>query len=75
MLLAFASTHYQYPPIGYEGVIFISSVCVMLGIGAAVLALALAGSRLMRRQLPKPWNTIVVAILAIVLAITYIQLL
>ena len=75
MLIAFACTHYQYPPIGYEGVIFISSVGVMLAFGSALLSLILAGLLLSRRQPPKPWNAVVVACLSIVLGTTYVWLL
>ena len=74
-MLAFASTHYQYPPIGYEGVIFISSVAVMLAVGSAMLSLALSGLLLIRRQPPRPWNAITVACLSMMLAFTYIWLL
>lgn len=75
VLLAFACTHYQYPPVGYEGVIFISSVAVMLALGAALLSLVLAGLLLFRRQPPKPWDAMVVASLSIGLALTYAWLL
>ena len=75
MLLAFASTHYQYPPIGYEGVIFIGSVGVMLAIGAALLSLLLAGLLLVRRQPQKPWSAIAFSCVSIALAGTYMWLL
>lgn len=73
--LAFCITYYAYPPIGYEGIIFISSVAVVLALGAGLLALVLAGLLLVRRQPPRPWNAIVVACLSLGLAMTYVWLL
>ena len=73
--LAFCITYYEYPPIGYAGIVFVSSVAVVLAIGAGLLAIALAVLILLRRLPAKPWNPIAFASLAIALALAYVWLL
>ena len=36
--LAVSMTYYELPPIGYDGIIFVSSVAVMLAIGSPLLS-------------------------------------
>ena len=75
VVLAFGIAYYDYPPIGIEGRIFISSVAVVLALGAGLLTLVLAGLLLVRRQRPRPWNAVVVACLSVILALVFVWLL
>ena len=71
-ILAFAVTYFGFPPIGFEGMIFISSVAVVLAIGSGVLSLALATIIYLKGSSPKPINPAAISIASIVLAIGYI---
>lgn len=64
--------YYQVPPMGFEGIVFVSSVAVVLALLAGGLSLALAGYLLLRRKPPKPLNAVMVSIIAIVIALSYI---
>ena len=52
--LAVCVSYFSIPPIGYEGRIFLSSVAVVLAIGAGLLSLALAAIIFARKKRPKP---------------------
>jgi len=71
-VIAISVTHFKFPPVGYEGMVFMSSVAVVLAIGAALLSLVLVGSLLIRRKLPHPVNPAVVSLLSLALAFTYV---
>lgn len=65
---AFSVTYFEFPPIGYEGMVFVSSVAVVLTIGAGVLASALVAILFVKRASPKPLNATVISILSLILA-------
>jgi hypothetical protein len=69
---AISVTYFEFPPIGYGGMVFISSVAVVLTIGAALLSLILVVSLLIRRKSPRPINPAVVSVLSLALAFTYV---
>lgn len=71
-IIAVCVTYFGFPPIGYAGMVFISSVAVVLAIGAGGLSLLLAGTLILRRQGPRPVQSIAVSLLGIALAITYV---
>ena len=71
-ILAFSVTYFGFPPIGFEGVIFISSVAVVLAIGSAVLSLILAIILFSKGRSPKPTHATAVSILSLVMAVGYI---
>lgn len=70
--LAICVTYYQFPPIGYEGMIFVSSVAVVLALGAGLISLGLAAILLLLRKSPKPYNAMLIATLAIGMAAGYV---
>ena len=51
---------------------FVSSVAVVLAIGAGLLSLGMAAVLLIRRKPPKPYNAALVSLVAIVMAFAYI---
>lgn len=65
-------TYYEFPPIGYDGIIFVSSVAVMLAIGSALLSLSLAAIHAARGKSPKPVTAAVLSILSLIVAFGYI---
>ena len=71
-LLAISVTYIEFPSIGYEGMVFVSSVAVVLTIGSGVLSLALATILFIKKTSPKPVNATVVSILSIILAFGYV---
>ena len=70
--LAVSITYYEIPPIGYEGMIFVSSVAVVLAIGSALLSLSLAAIHTARRRSPKPVIATVLSVLSLIVAFGYI---
>lgn len=70
--LAFGVTYFGFPPIGFEGMIFISSVAVVLALGSGILSLILAAIIFLKGSAPKPENPMVISIASIVLAMGYI---
>ena len=70
--LAVCMTYYEFPPIGYDGIIFVSSVAVMLAIGSALLSLPLAAIHAARGKSPKPVTAAVLSILSLIVAFGYI---
>ncbi|MBT8433040.1 MAG: hypothetical protein KJN95_00170 [Gammaproteobacteria bacterium] len=71
-MLAVSVTYFEFPPIGYEGMVFVSSVGVVLTIGSAILSLALASILFVKRTSPKPVNATVISILSLILAFGYV---
>ncbi len=71
-MLAVSVTYFEFPPIGYEGMVFVSSVAVVLTIGAGVLSLALALFLFIRKSSPKPVNATFISILSIAIAFGYV---
>lgn len=71
-LLAISVTYFEFPPIGYEGMVFVSSVAVVLTIGSGVLSLVLATILFIKKTSPKPVNATVVSILSIILAFGHV---
>ena len=71
-MLAVSVTYFEFPPIGYEGMVFVSSVAVVLTIGSGVLSLVLAAILFVKRASPKPVNATVVSILSLILAFGYV---
>jgi len=71
-MLAISVTYFEFPPIGYEGMVFVSSVAVVLTIGSGILSLALATILFVKKISPKPVNATVVSILSIILAFGYV---
>jgi len=71
-MLAISVTYFEFPPIGYEGMVFVSSVGVVLTIGSGVLSLVLATILFVKRASPKPVNATVVSILSLILAFGYV---
>ena len=69
---AVSVTYLQFPPIGYEGIVFVSSVAVVLTIGAAGLSLILATTLFIRRKRPKPLTATMLSVLSLALAFTYV---
>ena len=72
VITAISVTYFEFPPIGYGGMVFISSVAVVMTIGAALLSLILVGSLLIRRKSPPPIKPVVVSVLSLALAFSYI---
>lgn len=70
--IAVAVAYYSYPPIGYEGVIFVSSVAVVLAILSALLSLTLVAYIFLTKKAPKPINTTAIAVAAIAMAFAYV---
>ena len=64
--------YYDFESIDYAGIVFLSSVSVMLALMAGSLSLVFALLLLARRQLPRPINPMVVSGIAMVLAGVYI---
>lgn len=71
-ILAISVTYFEFPPIGYEGMVFVSSVAVVLTIGSGILSLALATILFIMKASPKPVNATVVSILSLILAFGYV---
>lgn len=71
-ITAVSVTHLGFPPVGYESMVVVSSVAVVLAIGAATLSLILAGALWLRRIKPRPTRIITVSMLALALAFTYV---
>jgi len=71
-MLAVSVTYFEFPPIGYEGMVLVSSVAVVLTIGSGILSLALATILFVKRASPKPVNATVVSILSLILAFGYV---
>jgi len=57
---------------GYEGIVFVSSVAVVLALLAGAMSLTLAAYLLLRHKPPKPLNAILVSAIAIAVALIYI---
>lgn len=72
VMLAISVTYFEFPPVGFEGMVFVSSVAVVLTIGAGVLSLALATFIFIRKGSPKPVNATFISILSIAIAFGYI---
>ena len=70
--LAICVTYYGILPIGYEGMVFVSSVAVVMALGAGVISLGLAAMLLILRKPPKPYNAMLIASLAIIMAVAYV---
>lgn len=70
--LAVSVTYFGFPPIGFEGMIFLSSVAVVLVIGSAVLSLALAAIIALKGSSPKPLVPTAISILSLLIAVGYI---
>lgn len=70
--LAVSVTYFSFPPIGYEGMIFLSSVAVVLTIGSGLLSLALVAIIFVRKKPPKPVSTTAISIVSIAIAFGYI---
>ena len=64
--------YYQYPRIGFGGILLLSSTSVALALLSATLSLLVAGVLLLRRKPPRPLNQILVSMLAVVIALTYV---
>ncbi len=71
-MLALSVTYFEFPPIGYEGMVFVSSVGVVLTIGSGILSLVLASILFVKRASPKPVNATVISILSLILAFGYV---
>ncbi len=71
-MLAVSVTYSEFPRSGYEGMVFVSSVAVVLTIGSGILSLALAAILFVKRASPKPVNATVVSILSLILAFGYV---
>ena len=71
-LLALSVTYFEFPPIGYAGMVFVSSVGVVLTIGSGILSLILASILFIKKASPKPVNATVISILSIFLAFGYV---
>lgn len=69
---AISVTYFEFPPVDYQGMVFISSVEVALTIGAALLSLILAGYLLIRRKSPRPVNSAVLSLLSLAPAFTWV---
>lgn len=65
-------SYYWIPALGYEGTIFISSVAVVLAIGAGSLSLILAAILFFRKKPPKPIVTSAISITSIAMAFAYV---
>jgi hypothetical protein len=72
IVIALCVAYFGYPPIGFGGIFFISSVGVVLAIGAGLISLALAALLLIRRRKPKPTNPIIISALSISLALLFV---
>lgn len=70
--LAVCVTYFSIPPMGYEGMIFLSSVAVVLALGSGLLSLALAAFVFVRKKPPKPLKTTAISILSIAIALGYV---
>lgn len=70
--LAVLGTYFSIPSLGYEGTIFVSSVAVVLAIGAGSLSLILAAIIFARKMSPKPVNTTAISIASMAIAFGYI---
>jgi len=62
--------YYEVPPIGYAGIVFISSVAAALSIMAATLSLVIAAFLYVRRKPPRPLAP-ALSILSIAVALVY----
>jgi len=71
-IAAVSVTHLGFPPIDYEPMVVVSSVAVVLAIGAATLSLILVGALWLRRIKPRPTRVIATSMLALALAFTYV---
>jgi hypothetical protein len=69
---AICVTYFEFPPVGFEGMIFISSVAVVLALGAGTMSLTLAIYLVIRRKSRQLMSPTIVASLAIALALTYV---
>jgi hypothetical protein len=69
---AICVTYFEFPPVGFEGMVFISSVAVVLALGAGTMSLTLAIYLVIRRKPSPPMSPTIVASLAIALALTYV---
>lgn len=72
VLFAVSVTYFEFLPISYQGMVFVSSVAVVLTIGSGILSLALATILLVKRASPKPANAAVISILSLMLAFGYV---
>ena len=71
-ILAVSVTYFGFPPIGFEGMIFLSSVAVVLVIGSAILSLVLAAIIALKGDSPKPLVPTAISFLSLSIAIGYI---
>jgi len=69
---AICVTYFKFPPVGFEGMIFISSVAVVLALGAGTMSLILAIYLVIRRKSSQSMSPTIVASLAIALALAYV---
>jgi hypothetical protein len=71
-VIAICVTYFEFPPVGFEAMIFISSVAVVLALGAGTMSLTLAIYLFIRGRPPRPTIPTIVSSLAIVLALAYV---
>ena len=71
-VLAISVSHLGFPPVSYEGMVLISAVAVVMAIGAGGLSLLLAVLHLIIRKHPRPLRSLVLSILALLLAASYL---
>jgi hypothetical protein len=58
---AICGTYFEFPLIGFEGMAFISSVAVVLALGAATMSLTLTIFLFIRHRSPRPTSPAIVA--------------
>jgi hypothetical protein len=64
--------YFQFPPMGKEGIFFMSSVAVVLALLSGALSLTLAAYLLLLGKSPKPLNAMLISVLAIAIAVTFV---
>ena len=64
---AICVTYFEFPRVGFEGLVFISSVVVVLALGAGTMSLTIY--LFIHRRSPRPTSPTIVASPAIVLAL------
>jgi len=71
-VIAICVTYFEFPPVGFEGMVFISSVAVVVALGAGTLSLILTVYLLIRRRPRRSLSPPIVASLAIATATAYV---